>query len=269
MAELSLITVGIRGGGDIASGVAWRLHQCGFRVFITEIAQPLAVRRAVSFCEAVYEGRTTVEGVEAVLTQGVRGVQGAWEAGRIPVLIDPGCRIKDDIRPEVLVDATLAKRNLGISIADAPLVIALGPGFLAGADAHYVIETHRGHRLGRLLSTGSAESDTGIPGPVLGIASERVLRAPCQGVWRAAKTIGDLVNERDTIGTVEGSPVVALARGVIRGLIRPGIRVTAGLKIGDIDPRGDRDLCWTISDKALAIAGGVLEGILRFCGKGI
>lgn len=252
----------------MGSGVAWRLHRCGFTVFITELEKPLAVRRTVSFCEAVYEGRIVVEGVEAVLIQGVRSLLGAWETGKIPVLIDPDCRVKEEIRPQVLVDAILAKRNLGTSLQDAALVIALGPGFTAGMDAHFVIETHRGHHLGRLLSTGSAEADTGTPGPVQGVASGRVLRAPCDGRWHAGKAIGDLVSKGDLIGSVEGLPVNARTHGVIRGLIRPGIRVTAGLKIGDVDPRGDPGLCSTISDKALAIAGGVLEGILRFYRSG-
>jgi xanthine dehydrogenase accessory factor len=262
--DISRITVGIRGGGDVGSGVAWRLHRCGFPVFITEVAEPLAVRRTVSFCEAVYEGRSVVEGVEALRVENASAIRPAWMAGKIPVLVDPDCRVKEAVRPKVLVDAVLAKRNLGTTLGDAPLVIALGPGFCAGVDAHFVIETQRGHRLGRLLSSGSAEPDTGIPEAVMGITSDRVLRAPCEGYWSAKKAIGDLVRRGDIIGAVEGTPVKTATDGIVRGLIRPGVHVARAVKIGDVDPRGDRAACQTISDKALAIAGGVLEGILRF-----
>jgi xanthine dehydrogenase accessory factor len=253
----------IRGGGDLASGVAWRLHQCGFRVYITEIEQPMAVRRKVSFCEAVYDGEATVEGVKAVLTRDPREVSVIWEQGHVPVLVDPRAESRLVIKPHVLVDAVIAKKNLGTSVSDAPLVIALGPGFEAGKDAHYVVETNRGHNLGRLLSSGCAEPDTGLPGPVQGVTADRVLRSPAAGIWRNRADIGDFVKQGDIVGNVEGEPVIAAIEGVLRGLIRPGIRVTPGLKIGDIDPRGLKRFCHTISEKAFAIAGGVLEGIMR------
>ncbi len=261
--EISHMKVLLRGGGDLASGVAWRLHRCGFRVYITEIPQPTAVRRKVSFCEAVYDGETVVEGVKACLVPDPAEVTRSWELGEIPVLVDPQGVSKSVMAPDVVVDAVLAKKNLGTSIKDARLVIALGPGFEAGKDAHYVVETNRGHNLGRLLSSGSAEPNTGIPGSVIGITTDRVLRSPCSGLWESALDIGDFVKPGDTVGTVAGTPVTAKIEGILRGLIRPSIQVGQDLKIGDIDPRGVKSSCFTISDKALAIAGGVLEGILR------
>lgn len=257
------ITVLIRGGGDMASGVAWRLYKCGFRVFMTEIPKPLAIRRSVCFCEAVYEQTTIVEGVEARLVDHPGQAQGLWEKGVIPLMVDPDCNSKEALKPHVLVDAIMAKKNLGTSISDAPLVIALGPGFEAGKDAHYVVETKRGHYLGRLIENGPAAPDTGIPGQIMGYGSERVLRAPAQGKLEAIKDIGDQVAKGEPVCLVGGHEVLATIDGVIRGLIRPGLRVTEGLKIGDIDPRGIREHCFTISEKALAIAGSVLEGILR------
>jgi len=260
--DTSSIRVLLRGGGDLASGVAWRLHRCGFTIYITEIAQPMAVRRKVSFCEAVYDGEIVVEGVKARLIRDPKEIAGTWDQGQIPVLIDPRGASKSITRPEVIVDAILAKKNLGTSIRDAHLVIALGPGFEAGRDAHYVVETNRGHNLGRLLSSGSAEPNTGVPGSVKGITADRILRSPSEGLWESALDIGDPVKQGETVGTVAGIPVIAKTDGILRGLIRPGIHVSEDLKIGDIDPRGGRPSCFTISDKALAIAGGVLEGIL-------
>ena len=255
----------VRGGGDIATGVAWRLHQCGFKVLITEIEKPIAVRRKVSFCEAVYDQVTLVEGVKASLIQGPEDAPKVWSEGDIPILVDPRCESKATIKPDVIVDAILAKKNLGTRKGDAPLVIALGPGFEVGKNADYVVETNRGHNLGRLLTEGAAEPNTGVPGAIQGYAAERVLRAPDEGIWESNMNIGDLVNSGVRVGTVSGAPVKASICGVIRGLIRPGIEVPKGLKIGDIDPRGIPENCSTISEKALAIGGGVLEGILRYC----
>jgi xanthine dehydrogenase accessory factor len=264
--ELSKIKVCVKGGGDIASGVAWRLHQCGFCVYITEIQHPMAVRRKVSFCEAVYDGHMVVEGVEALLIRDVRDVYFAWEENKIPVIVDPMCESRHLIEPDVIIDGILAKKNTGTSINDAPVTIALGPGFAAGRDAHFVVETNRGHYLGRLLTKGSAQPDTGTPGPVQGITTDRVLRAPADGQWQTKLQIGDLVKKGDVMGAVSGVDVNAMIDGVLRGLIRPGIQVNKGLKIGDIDPRGIREHCNSISDKALAIGGGVLEGILWYYG---
>ena len=261
--KTSSIKALVRGGGDLASGVAWRLHASGFKVAITEIGQPMAVRRTVSFCEAVYDNETEIEGVKALCIHDAREASAVWEKGCIPVMVDPDAESRHVIQPHILVDAILAKRNLGTTVRHAPLVIALGPGFEAGKDAHYVVETNRGHRLGRLLSSGSAQPNTGVPGPVQGITAERVLRAPADGIWENKKNIGDLLRKGEIVGTVNDLTVHSEIEGVLRGLIRPGILVTHGLKIGDVDPRGDRSSCYTISEKALAIAGGVLEGILR------
>ncbi len=261
------IKVLIRGAGDLASGVAWRLYHCGFRLLMTEVPTPLAVRRKVSFCEAVYEGKTEVEGVRAALVRSSEEITPVWDRGEVPIMVDPEGIIKNTMRPHVLVDAIIAKRNLGTTIHDAPLVIALGPGFEAGRDAHFVVETHRGHHLGRLLTSGAAEPDTGVPGPVKGFTTDRVLRAPAEGIWVSDLDIGDSVKPGDRVGTVEGRMLQAKIPGVIRGLIRRGVKVREGLKIGDIDPRGNVDFCFTVSEKALAIAGGVLEGIMRVYGR--
>jgi len=265
--RLSDIRICVKGGGDIASGVAWRLHKCGLRVFITEIPQPMAVRRKVSFCEAVYDGHALVEGVEGLLIKKADDVYSVWDRGKIPVFVDPECEAKHVIRPDVIVDAILAKKNIGTSVNDAPLVIALGPGFEAGRDTHFVVETNRGHHLGRLLDTGSAEPNTGIPGSVQGITSDRVLRAPADGLWENRMDIGLPLKKADIIGYVAGVPTKALIDGVLRGMIRPGITVKTGDKIGDIDPRNKKEYCYSISEKALAVSGGVLEGILRVCGS--
>ena len=265
--QTSSVRILVRGGGDLASGVAWRLHQCGFRVVVTEIPEPLAVRRKVAFCEAVYDGQSVVEGVTAVLVKGPEEVDGVWDQGFIPVLVDLGAVCRHLIKPEVIVDAILAKKNLGTSVNDALLVVALGPGFEVGKDAHFVVETNRGHHLGRLLTSGSAAPDTGVPGPVQGITSERVLRAPESGPWLNIVDIGDMVKKGDLVGTVQGEALYASINGVLRGLIHPRITVSKGLKIGDIDPRGKKEFCFTISEKAMAIAGGVLEAILRTYGR--
>ncbi|MGE5838362.1 MAG: selenium-dependent molybdenum cofactor biosynthesis protein YqeB [Deltaproteobacteria bacterium] len=264
LGQTASVRVLVRGGGDLASGAAWRLYQSGFRVVITEIPEPLALRRKVSFCEAVYDGQSVVEGVKAVLVKGPEQVDKVWDQGFIPVLVDPEASCRHAIKPEVIVDAILAKKNLGTSLKDAPLVVALGPGFEAGKDAHFVIETQRGHNLGRIIASGSAAPDTGTPGPVQGITADRVLRAPAGGPWQNAAEIGDMVKKGDLIGTVQGQALHASIDGVLRGLIHPGVTVSKGLKIGDIDPRGNREFCFTISEKALAVAGGILEGILRF-----
>ncbi len=248
----------------MASGVAWRLYQCGYCVLITEVDQPLAVRRRVAFCEAVYDGKAVIEGVESRLIQRIEEADPLWRQGKIPVMVDPGCEAKHLMDPDVLIDATMAKRNLGTSLQDAPLLIGLGPGFEAGRNVHFVVETKRGHSLGRLITRGRAEADTGVPGPVMGVTTDRLLRSPGDGPWQNHLDIGARVQAGDIVGSAGGREVKAKIDGVLRGLIRPGIPVKKGLKIGDIDPRGEESYCYTISEKALAIAGGALEGILRF-----
>lgn len=257
----------IRGAGDLASGVALRLAHCGFRIVMTEIECPLAVRRTVSFCEAVYEGRATVEDLTARRVPGPTEALEVLKDGDIPVLVDPGATAARSLLPQVLVDAVMAKGNTRTSIGDAPLVIGLGPGFCAGKDVHAVIETNRGHFLGRVITSGSAEPDTGCPGLINGWAAERILRAPVAGVLRAAHEIGETIRTGETVAFVEHIPVIAQIDGVLRGMARDGLVVEQGIKIGDIDPRGEREHCFTVSDKALAIGGGVLEAILRLRGQ--
>jgi xanthine dehydrogenase accessory factor len=248
----------------MASAVACRLYLAGFRtIFMMEVAAPLAVRREVSFCDAVYDGCKAVEGVEALRASGVEHFDTIHGSGRIAVTVDPQWSTLRKIRPDVLVDAIMAKKNLGTRKEEADLVIGLGPGFMAGEEVHFVIETHRGHNLGRILTTGCAAPHTGIPGPIEGITVERLLRAPAEGEFRSKCRIGDAVLKGEVVGQIGPSPVVSGINGVLRGLIRPGTWVQRGLKIGDIDPRGEVSYCVTISDKARAIAGSVLEVVLR------
>ncbi len=248
----------------MASAAAWRLFMANIRrIVMLETTMPLAVRREVAFSEAVCGGSKTVEGVEAVRAAGAAQFRRIWAQGQIAVTVDPEAATLREIRPDVLVDAILAKQNLGTRLSDAPLVIGLGPGFAAGEDVHVVVETQRGHHLGRILTAGSAEPNTGIPGAVDGVTENRVLRAPGEGEFLSSCRIGDRVEKGKTIGLVAGMEVVGRIDGVLRGLIRPGTWVTSGLKIGDIDPRGNVSHCYTISDKARAIAGSVLEAVLR------
>jgi xanthine dehydrogenase accessory factor len=253
----------IRGAGDIATGVACRLYRANFRrILMLETEAPLAVRRLVSFCEAVHHGTASVEGIEAVRIGGEEELPAIWEAGKIALLVDPKGESVQRLKPDVFLDATLAKRNLGMSICDAPLVIGLGPGLTAGVDCHLVIETNRGHDMGRLISAGTAEADTGVPGDIGGYSKERVLRAPVGGRFTSERQIGDMVRKGEGIGRVGTVEVPATIDGILRGLIRPGSAVTAGLKIGDIDPRSEAAYCATVSEKARALGGAVLEAIL-------
>lgn len=255
--------VGIKGAGEMATGVAIRLQRSGFsKLFMLEIAHPLAVRRTVSFCEAIHDGQSMVEGVASVRARNKAEIFNAWKKGEIPVLIDPQWRMLQRLQVHVVVDAVIAKRNLGTTMGDAPLVIGLGPGFTAQADVHRVIETMRGHDLGRVIDKGSAGANTGIPGSIGGYTWQRVLRAPATGLFHSDATITDSVRAGDRIGHVDGKGVHAGIDGVVRGLIRNGSFINAGVKIGDIDPRGCVAHCFTVSDKARAIGGGVLEAIM-------
>jgi xanthine dehydrogenase accessory factor len=256
------IRVLVRGGGDLASGVVYRLHRAGMQVMVTELAQPTVIRRAVAFASAVFEDEVEIEGVVGRRVDSLEQALQVLQQGEIPVVVDPGGQTIRRWRPDVLVDAILAKRNLGTSMADAPTVVALGPGFVAGVDAHAVVETQRGHYLGRVLLQGSAAPDSGVPGEVRGYTAERVLRAPRAGSLWGSKHIGDQVRAGDAVAQVAGDPVVSQIDGVLRGLLADGLSVTKGMKVGDVDPRGVRDHCFTISDKALAIGGGALEAIL-------
>lgn len=259
---LEEIKVLVRGGGDLASGVVYRLHRSGMRVLVTELPQPTVIRRAVAFAAAMYEDVVEIEGVVGRQVASLEEARVSLQRDEVPVMADPEGAVIREWRPDVLVDAILAKRNVGTKISDAPTVIGLGPGFVAGIDVHAVIETNRGHFLGRVILEGSAALDTGIPGAVMGYTAERVLRAPSEGVLRTEMRIGEEVEAGEPVGHVDRSPVVASISGVIRGLLADGLRVSEGMKIGDIDPRGVREHCFTISDKALAIGGGVLEAIL-------
>lgn len=252
----------VKGAGDLATGCVYRLMRAGFPVICTEIAAPTVVRRTVAFAEAVLAGEGAVEGVCARRAATVEEALAVARSGDVAVLVDPEARVVREARPVVLVDAIMAKGNLSTSINDAPIVVALGPGFSAGVDCHAVIETNRGHNLGRVLWEGQAEPNTGVPGNIGGFAAERLVRAPAAGIFAPARRIGDVVEPGDFLGTVAGAPVRAEIRGVLRGLIREGLAVTAGMKIGDVDPRAKPEHCLTISDKSLAIGGGVLEAVL-------
>ncbi len=247
----------------MASGIAHRLNRCHMKVFITEVAAPTTVRRTVAFAEAVFRGRHTIEEVEAVKISSPEEAYRVWKNGGIPLFVDPEAKMRETIRPEVLVDAIMAKRNTGTEKSHAPLVIGVGPGFRAGGSVHAVVESNRGHNLGRVLWEGEAEQDTGVPAPVGGYSEQRVLRVPKKGLFRAQHEIGDLVQEGELVGQVDGVPIHAQIQGVLRGLLKDGIAVEEGMKAGDIDPRGEREYCYMISDKARAIAGGVLEAILH------
>jgi xanthine dehydrogenase accessory factor len=260
--RLTNLVVLIRGGGELASGVAHRLFQSHFKVCLIEAEHPLAIRREVSFSEAIYETTKTVEGITAQFISSFPEVKQVWHSGRMPIWIDPAAAIIKELKPDVVVDAILAKKNLGTKITDAKLVIGIGPGFSAGKDVHAVVESNRGHNLGKVLLQGEAEPDTGIPGNIMGFSGERVLRAPAAGLLHAQRQIGDVVNADEIIAVIDSYQVKAKIDGIVRGLLREGSIVYEGMKIGDIDPRGLKEYCYTISDKARAIAGGVLEAIL-------
>jgi xanthine dehydrogenase accessory factor len=252
----------IRGGGDLATGVAWRLTRAGIATVVTELPEPLTVRRTVALSSAVTEGRVDIEGMVGQLAAtpaAAADLARADPSRVVGVVVSPEL---PDIDADVVVDARLAKRNIDTSISDAPLVVALGPGFTAGVDCDAVVETMRGPHLGRALWSGSAQADTGTPGVVGGRGAERVIRAQNDGTVRWVHSIGDVVDDREALGTVGVVPVLAPFAGVIRGLILDGREVSAGLKIGDVDPRLDPSACHEISDKALAIGGGVVEAVL-------
>jgi xanthine dehydrogenase accessory factor len=252
----------LRGGGDLATGIAHKLHRSGFRVLILEIERPLVIRRTVSFAQAIFNGRSEVEGVKAVKVNEVKQIYDIWENEDIPIIVDPKCNVLKDIKADVLIDAIIAKKNLGTNKNMAPITIAAGPGFNAGEDVHVVVETQRGHNLGRLIFEGFAEPNTGIPGIIKGFGKERVINSPGNGVIKNVLEIGDVVESGQVISYVGDIPVTAAIDGVLRGLIMDGMEVQKGLKIGDIDPRGIKEYCYTISDKARSIAGGMLEAIL-------
>lgn len=258
-----MTTILIKSGGDIATGIAHRLHVSGYRVLITELREPTVIRRTVSFASAVYQGECKIEGITARCVS-VGEVTDCLARSIIPVVIDPECKLADILRPAAIIDAILAKVNTGTTLQSAPVVIGIGPGFTAGRDVHAVIETMRGHDLGRVMTIGSATPNTGVPGEIGGYSSERLLRSPCEGLFSSVVAIGAVVSAGDVVAHVAGKPVVAQIGGVVRGLLFDGLAVTSGMKIGDIDPRCRREHCFTISDKARAVGGGALEALLRF-----
>ena len=254
----------VRGAGDISTGTICRLFRAGFPVLALESDRPSAIRRKVALSEAAYDGTAAVEDVTAVRIDSVEQAKGILQQGKVPLLVDPAGESIRQLKPAVVVDAILAKKNLGTRMDMAPLTIALGPGFEAGRDVHYVIETMRGHNLGRIIASGCAMPNTGIPGVIAGYGAERVIHSPASGIFRAQREIADEVRAGETIGTVETGeeriPVQTKIPGILRGIIRDGFSVTKGFKLADVDPRlEEKENCFTISDKARCIAGSVLE----------
>jgi xanthine dehydrogenase accessory factor len=266
----SHLPVLLRGGGDLATGVAYRLHQAGFPVIVLELAQPLVVRRRVALATAALEKEIKIENLTGRLVATYAEAHTLAQTGIVPVLVSPqlpAVNGREVLRPAVVVDARMAKRNIDTTKDQASLVVALGPGFWAGVDCHAVVETMRGHRLGRVIWQGSALPNTGSPGVVAGKGAERVLRAPAEGAVQWQVYIGDVVAEGDMLGEVNGQPVTAPFNGVLRGLIASGTAVPKGLKIGDLDARAEVSACFTISDKALAVGGGVVEAVLSWMNR--
>ena len=268
----------VRGAGDLATGVIVRLYRCGFRVITTECADPSAIRRKAALCEAVWRGTSKVEGVHCRCVSDVAQAAAVSRTGEVPLLVDERAACIRVLRPAAVVDAILAKHNLGTDRSLAQITIGIGPGFTAGEDVDAVVETMRGHHLGRVIRQGAAIPDTGVPGAIAGYTVERVIHAPAAGRMRfvkdetgAAVDIGAIVRAGQTIARIGETPVSATINGVLRGLIREGYPVSAGLKIADIDPRPEQAAyCDTISDKARAIGGGVVEALLELSGeKGI
>lgn len=254
----------IRGAGDLATGIAMRLHRAGIQVVMADISEPTCIRRTVAMSEAIRCGSTRVEDVRGELAHTVDEARAIVAAGDIAVVVDPEATCLAELAPHVVVDAILAKRNLGTSRDMAPVVVGVGPGFTAGVDCHAAVETKRGHYLGRVLYAGSPIANTGVPGIIAGVGAERVLRAPADGPFECIRQIGDIVRAGEVVGRVAGEPMLATIDGTLRGLIAPGVRVHAGMKAGDIDPRGDASFCTTVSDKATAVGGGVLEAVCHF-----
>ncbi len=259
-------TIVVRGGGDLATGTIHRLWSAGFKVLVLEIENPSAIRRQVAISEAVYDGEAVIEGMKAVHIHDVSEAESVWAAGDVPLLIDPDCSCLEEVKPAVLVDAIIAKKNLGTARDLAPYTIACGPGFTAGVDADVVIETSRGHKLGRVIKEGTAKPNSGIPGMIGGYGKERVIHSPAAGIMHNIHAIGDIVEQGEPIAWVETEQgrvdVPASITGLIRGLIREDYPVTEGFKIADIDPRKEElENCFLISDKARCIAGSVLEQV--------
>lgn len=258
----------VRGGGDLATGTIYKLKKSGFPVLILEVENPSAIRRNVAFSEAIYQGQQTVEDMTCFLADSLQQAENFLQEGKLTILVDPKGEAIANLKPLAVVDAIIAKRNLGTAKTMAPITVALGPGFVAGEDVEAVVETKRGHNLGRVIWSGSAAPNTGVPGLIGGFGKERVMHSPAQGILKNVKKITDTVMKGEVIAVIETEsavvPVEASLDGILRGLIRDGYPVTKGFKIADIDPRSEEyNNCFTISDKARCIAGGVLEAILQ------
>jgi xanthine dehydrogenase accessory factor len=263
MNKLYGLEVLVRGGGEVASAVAHRLHRSHFKVCLTEVAGPLAVCRGVCYSEAIFDGTKTIEGVMAErVAASIEEIRRVWQKGNIPIAIDPQASIKEELSPDVLIDAIMLKRKPGTTIHDAPLVIGLGPGFYAGRDAHLVVETNNSNSMGMVITEGETEINTGTPLSIGGLTSERVLWAEQDGVVKSDREIGETVRSGEPVGTLGDRQLNAPLDGIIRGLVRDNVRVTTGAKLVEIDPVNDRSVCYTIRDKMRAIAGGVLEAIM-------
>ena len=256
----------IRGAGDLASGIALRLHHAHMKIVMTDLPRPSAIRRTVCFSQAILFGSMRVEDVTARRAESPEDALRITAAGDIAVLADPQAACIAALKPDAVVDAILAKRNLGTRITDAPCVVGVGPGFTAGTDCHAAVETMRGHYLGRVITDGSPLPNMNIPGLIGGFAGERVLRAPADGVFHQLLEIGAQVRAGDIAGEVEGVPMLCHIDGILRGILADGTPVFKGMKAGDVDPRGERKYCDTVSDKALAVGGGVLQAILQITG---
>lgn len=256
----------IKGAGDLASGVACRLYNAGFSIIMTDLPVPTAVRRTVSFSRAMYEETAVVEGIIARRCGDIKEALQVVKNKEIAIITYDMTGIYEEYKPDVVVDAIIAKKNLGTTINDAKIVIGVGPGFTANMDCHCVVETKRGHYLGRCIYDGSAIANTGIPGDIGGYTTERILRAPVEGIFEPALEIGSVVNKGDICGYVDGVPMKSQISGVVRGLLQSGVSVYEGMKAGDVDPRCEVAHCATVSDKARSIGGGVLEAIMHLNG---
>lgn len=255
--------IAIKGAGDLASGIALRLWRSGYRIIMSELPVPLCIRRTIAFSSAVFDGSAKVENAEGILVQDINNINDVWGENKLPIIVDENAKRILSLKPDVLIDARIIKSwRDDTHLYDAPLVIGLGPGFTAGENAHCVIETNRGHNMGRVFWSGAAEPDTGIPGTIKGEGLRRVIKAPCGGIFKPSVEIGDEVEEGDLIARIDETEIRAQLSGIVRGIIYPGITVWEKLKIMDIDPRGNRNHCFTVSDKATALGGGVLEAIL-------
>ncbi|MBS4955688.1 MAG: EF2563 family selenium-dependent molybdenum hydroxylase system protein [Clostridium sp.] len=252
----------IKGAGDLATGIAYRLKKSGFDIVMTEIHKPTTVRRTVAFSQAVFDNEIVIEGIKGVKVNNINEIYEEIREGNIPIIIDEKAEIIKELRPDVVVDSIIAKKNLGTSIEDAPIVIGVGPGFEAKVDCHLVVETKRGHYLGKVIEEGSAIPNTGVPGNIGGYTKERIIRASSNGKIKPVVAIGDFIKKGDIVAYIDGIEVLAEIDGIVRGMLQEGIEVFKGMKSGDIDPRCEKDHCFTISDKARSIGGGVLEAIM-------